>query len=76
MNRRLQGGCDVPIAAYATLDGGRLRLEGMVGDAREGRNIRATSESDAGDAEALGLEVAEMLLARGGAELLARTGTS
>jgi len=70
MNRRLQGGCDVPIAAYARLDGERLRLDGMVGDARYGRNLRADSEGSAGDAEALGLELAERLLALGGAALL------
>src|SRR6478735_6608598 len=33
MNRRLHGSCNVPIAAYATLHGGILELEGMVGSA-------------------------------------------
>ena len=70
MNRRLQGGCDVPIAAYARLDGERLRLDGMVGDARHGRNLRADAEGSAGDAEALGLELAERLLALGASALL------
>ena len=70
MNRRLQGGCDVPIAAYARLDGEHLRLDGMVGDTRHGRNLRADAEGSAGDAEALGLELAERLLALGGAALL------
>ena len=70
MNRRLQGGCDVPIAAYARLDGERLRIEGMVGDVRQGRNVRADAEGSAGDAEVLGLELAERLLALGAAALL------
>jgi len=71
MNRRLQGGCDVPIAGYARLDQKRLRLDGLVGDARAGANVRASVEGSPRDAEALGVELAELLLARGGAALLA-----
>jgi hydroxymethylbilane synthase len=74
MNRRLQGGCDVPIAGYARLALGRLKLDGMVGDIRAGANVRASAEGGAGDAETLGLEVAELLLVRGGADLLADRG--
>jgi hydroxymethylbilane synthase len=43
MNRRLHGSCTVPVAAYATLDGNVLSLEGLVGDA-EPANASAPSE--------------------------------
>ena len=32
MNRRLQGGCQVPIGAYAELKDGQVYLRGLVGD--------------------------------------------
>jgi hypothetical protein len=42
----------------------------MVGDVHHGRNLRADAEGSAGDAEALGHELAERLLALGGGALL------
>jgi hydroxymethylbilane synthase len=71
MNRRMHGSCQVPIAAYATLDGARLHLAGLVGDARSGERVRAEATGAAAQPEALGLEVAERLLAAGAARLLA-----
>jgi hydroxymethylbilane synthase len=71
MNRRLHGSCQVPIAAYATLDGARLHLAGLVGDAGSGERVRAAATGAAARPEALGLEVAERLLAAGAARLLA-----
>jgi hydroxymethylbilane synthase len=70
MNRRLGGSCDVPIAGYATLDGGRLTLEALVGDATNGELIRARVEGSAANPEGLGLAVAEDLLAQGAAAVL------
>jgi len=67
---RLGGGCSVPIAALGEIDGGRLRLQGLVGD-REGiRILRADLEGPAADVEALGVRLAEKLLAEGAGELL------
>jgi hydroxymethylbilane synthase len=70
MNRALHGSCHVPVAAFAELDGARLRLAGLVGDAGDGRLVRAEAEGDAADPEALGAHVAQLLLARGAAGLL------
>lgn len=70
MNRALHGSCHVPVAAFAELDGARLRLAGLVGDAGDGRLVRAQAVGDAEDPEALGMRVAELLLGRGAAELL------
>jgi hydroxymethylbilane synthase len=79
MNRKLNGGCSVPIAGYATLSGRSLRLEGRVGAVDGSRLLKVVQSEDlSGDyieqvkqAEALGLLVADKLLAQGAAELLA-----
>ena len=71
MNRQLHGSCHVPVAAFAThLAGERLALTGLVGDAASGRLLRSEAEADARDPEALGLAVAEALLAQGAGAML------
>jgi hydroxymethylbilane synthase len=70
MNRRLGGSCDVPIAGYATLDGDRLTLTALVGDAASGKVIRAQAAGPAADPESLGLAVAEDLLDQGAVAIL------
>lgn len=70
MNRRLHGSCQVPIAGYCEQFGDQLRLSGLVGDARSGDCVRAEASGAAADPEALGLQVAEALLARGAGALL------
>lgn len=68
MNRALHGSCHVPVAAFATRDGDRLYLQGLVGSSHDGRLVRAEAEGDS--AEALGLMVAERLLAQGAREFI------
>ena len=70
MNRRLQGSCTVPIAAYAALDGGVLTLEGLVGSAETGECVRATEVGRASDPEGLGRLVAAELMVKGAGQLL------
>ena len=70
MNRRLHGSCQVPVAGYATLEGERLHLQALVGDARNGEVVRAQAEGT--DPQALGSLVAGQLLAAGGDVLLSR----
>jgi hydroxymethylbilane synthase len=72
MNLTLHGGCDVPIAGYAVLDGAFLRLSGLVGDAATGRIIRAAADGRADAPETLGRGVGEQLLAAGADALLQR----
>lgn len=70
LNRRLEGGCQVPIAAFATLNDGKLVMDGLVG-AVDGSKILTTHvEGEAQDAEALGVQAAEDLLAQGAGEIL------
>ena len=72
MNHRLEGGCQAPIAGHAILKGDRLWLRGMVGETDGSHLVRAESEGPATDPEALGVEVAEALLAGGAAAILSR----
>lgn len=67
--RRLEGGCQVPIGAYAQVNGGRIHLRGLVASL-DGRRI-VRDEIDGPAAEALGIELAERLLAAGGDQILA-----
>ena len=72
LNTRLQGGCQVPIAAFAELeDSGSLWLRGLVGRADGSELLFAEGRADAVEFESLGTAVADDLLAQGAAELLA-----
>ena len=71
MNRRLEGGCQVPIAGYAELDGEQLHLHALVGSVDGSRQIEETRTGPASDPEALGLAVANQLLADGAGAILA-----
>jgi hydroxymethylbilane synthase len=74
MNLALHGSCHVPVAAYARLTDGRLVLSGLVGSAHSGRLVRASSVAMEAQAQDLGLDVAEKLLAQGAGALLAGSG--
>ena len=70
LNKRLNGGCQVPIACYALLEGEQLWLRGLVGQPDGGQLLRAEARAAAADAEALGVRVAEALLAQGAEAIL------
>jgi len=72
MNRALSGGCQVPIAGFATLGtGGELWLRGLVGSTDGSRIVRAELRGSRTDAERLGAELAARLLG-GGADVILR----
>ncbi len=71
MNRRLQGGCQVPIGAYAELHGDQLHLRGLVGRPDGSEIIEGEISGDRDAAEQLGIELAEFLLQRGAGKILA-----
>ena len=70
MNRALEGGCQVPIGSYAVLSDQELHLRGLVGsvDGSEILTDEVTGHVD--NAEALGQELAEKLLAQGADAIL------
>ncbi len=71
---RLEGGCQVPIAAYARFDstGKKLIMDGLVGDPSGSRTIKEGVEGDPAGAESLGIGLAESLIKQGAGEILAR----
>jgi hydroxymethylbilane synthase len=71
MNRALQGGCQVPIGAFAEIDGDQLHLRGLVGQLDGQQILQAEVRGAAVAGEALGQQLAEMLLARGAGTILA-----
>lgn len=70
LNRALGGSCQVPIAALAERRGGKLHLQGLVGDAVHGVLVRAEADGDPAAPEALGAEVAQRLLDGGAGRYL------
>ena len=70
LNRHLNGGCQVPIACYAVLEGDQLWLRGLVGQPDGTLLLRAEARAPAEQAQALGVEVAEALLAQGAEQIL------
>jgi len=74
LNARLNGGCQVPIAGYAELQGNTLTLRGLVGFVDGSKIYHAKKQGNAADAEAIGIAVAEDILAQGGGEALKSAG--
>lgn len=67
---RLQGGCQVPIAAFAELNGETLSLSALVGSL-DGKTIyRSERSAPMQEAEHLGVTVADELLQQGAAAIL------
>jgi len=67
---RLEGGCQVPIAGYATLSGEHLNMTGLVADLDGRHMIRHALGGPAARAEAIGLALAEQLLEQGAGSIL------
>ncbi|MFT5161879.1 MAG: hydroxymethylbilane synthase [Alteromonadaceae bacterium] len=70
MNRHLEGGCQVPIGAYAVIDDGQIWLRGLVGSTDGRQIIRNEVTGSVAQGEALGIELAEKLLAQGAKTIL------
>lgn len=71
LNRRLKGGCQVPIGGYAMLQGDKLWLRGLVGRPDGTEMLFDEIDGLASHAETLGLQLAERLLQRGADKILA-----
>ena len=71
LNRRLHGGCQVPIAGFAELGHGVIVLRGLVGSLDGQRFVRGVISGRPEDADELGTVLAEDLLARGAGAILA-----
>jgi hydroxymethylbilane synthase len=68
--KRLEGGCQVPIAAYGTVNGDTVVLSGLIGKPDGSRILRGSRSGSVSDPEAVGVALAGELLSRGGREIL------
>ena len=70
LSRGLSGSCNLPLAGHAVLEGGMLSMTGRVGSPDGTRLLEASVRGLSTDAEALGLKLAQALLAQGADEVL------
>jgi len=79
--KRLEGGCQVPIAAHATIKQkkkiskyeirySQLMMDGLVGSIAGDRIIKMHIEGSIDEAESIGIQLAEYVLSRGAKEIL------
>jgi hydroxymethylbilane synthase len=67
---RLQGGCQVPIAAHAVVHEDRVAITGLIASTDGRQVVREAVQGAATHAAALGTRLAERLLAQGGEPIL------
>jgi hydroxymethylbilane synthase len=72
LNHGLNGGCQVPIASHATVDGDNLHLRALVGEPDGSAIVSGEIRGDITEAEMLGSELADELLGKGAREILER----
>jgi hydroxymethylbilane synthase len=66
----LEGGCSVPLAGFARIDGGEVWLRALIGSPDGRKILRGERRGRRSDAARMGTELAQELARRGGAELL------
>lgn len=69
MLRRLGGGCQTPIAAYAVVTGSAIQISGVVASPDGSRILRASIEGAANDPEEAGARLAQKLIEKGASTL-------
>ena len=69
-NHQLQGGCQVPIACHAILDGDQLQIRGLVGEPDGSQILESAISGHRNQAEQLGIELANDLLSQGAKGIL------
>ena len=69
---KLEGGCQVPIAAYSRMEGERIILQGLVGELDGIRVIKDTVAGQKDQPEDIGIRLADKVLAAGADKILAK----
>ncbi len=72
LNEKLEGGCQVPIAGFAQIINNILNLEGLVGDIDGKKIIRRNISGSVEQAESLGKQLGQELIAEGARSLIAK----
>lgn len=70
MNARLNGGCQVPIAGFAEIQGDQLLMRGLVGSPDGKILYRAERQGSFAQAKEIGIAIADDLLAQGADKIL------
>jgi len=68
--RRLEGGCQVPLGCYSSINNGKLKMIGFISNLDGTKFIKDYVEGDIKKYKNLGIQLAEKLLSRGGEEIL------
>lgn len=68
--RELEGGCQIPVGALATVEGDVMHLSGLVASLDGTRMVRSSAEGRVAEAETLGQRVAAALREDGAQEIL------
>lgn len=74
MNNRLNGGCQIPVAGFAEIQDGMLQMRGLIGFPDGSTVYQCSMQGSVDTPEALGVAIAEDLLAQGGDKVLASLG--
>lgn len=72
VSRALGGSCQVPLAAFAQVDGDQLHIRALVAEPDGSLIVRAQASGPVASAEAIGLQAAQELLEKGAQDILAR----
>ena len=75
-SKRLGGSCDVPLGCHAVCDGDMLSLTGFVASPDGSQLIRCSLRGETTQAEELGIQLAQQLMAAGAAEILSALGSN
>jgi hydroxymethylbilane synthase len=71
VSRALGGSCELPLGAFAQMEGGEIRLRGLVAAPDASRIVRAEARGPSGEPERTGERLARTLLERGADRILA-----
>ncbi len=74
VNERLNGSCQTPIAAYATLDGEQLHLRALIGEPDGSVMLYTEKSGHISQAQAIGISAADDLLVQGAKAILDKLG--
>jgi hydroxymethylbilane synthase len=72
--QELEGGCQVPLGAWAQVNAGELAMDACIASVDGTQYIRRRSSGRTEDAESIGRELAKQMIAAGGAEILQMAG--
>ncbi|WP_020558143.1 hydroxymethylbilane synthase [Thiofilum flexile] len=74
MNKRLNGGCQIPVAGFAELSGNSIHMRGLIGYPDGSQTFTDQQSGSINEPEALGIAIAENLLQQGGDKVLSLLG--